>query len=323
MPKDSASVYRTPFALWQTCISWLYSIVDMSKYDAKVDPCAGSGDLDKIIPGGVTFMSDLDPENNPNVKRGDMTKLNYNSFGKSVAIISNPPFNSSAKPIYLLNQIAKYENVTLMAFIFPDRMEEFPKDTTFYSSEVLDTSFHLVASMPIPADTKFVNADGMEVKITAALSFQIWVRRDEKRVDENKTELFCMDMWCNSPNPDLLVCLPNAAFVHDVEMEQKTKKSFKRTLKYSAVLPASKKSYKALVGRSVVAITLNRKVTRESIATDLELAACAAVRAGRRNPQDFGPGVLIRHLRRLERLGYKVANRVNLGTHQMDIQQER
>lgn len=323
MSKDSVSVYRTPFALWQTCISWLYSQVDMSKYDAKVDPCAGTGDLNKIVPCGMTYMSDLNPKDNPNVKQGNMIEHNYNKFGNSVAIISNPPFNASAKPIYLLNQIAKYKNVTLMALILPDKLEYFPKDTTIYSSEVLNESFHLVASLPIPADTKFVNADGKESKINPKLSFQIWIRKDEKRIYANKTNLVCMDMWCNLPKPDLLVRLPNLSFVEDIEMEHKTKKSFKRTLKHSAVLLASKKSYKALVGRSVVAVILNSKVTLESIVRDLELAACAAVRAGRRNPQDFGPGVLIRHLSQIGRLGYKVSNRANLGTHLMDIQQER
>ncbi len=173
MSKCTLSQYYTPREIWEDNIPKLKNELalkfDLSKMRI-VDPCAGDGSMiSKYFPNGISF--DIDPRH-PRVKQANMNYLDYSQFGESVAVVSNIPFNANSYPIKKMNQMAKFDNVKVIAVINASKYEYYPYDS--YSCERFHSYFHLKHSWPVD-NRLFPGNVGMEI------TFQVWVRMPTKR----------------------------------------------------------------------------------------------------------------------------------------------
>ncbi len=175
MPKRSLSQYYTKPELWHKLIpeacDRLAPEIDLMKMTV-VDPCAGNGYLVETFFPDNGFSFDLEPKH-PRVKQADMNELDYGQFGESVAVVSNIPFNANSYPIKKMNQMAKFDNVKIIAVINASKYECYPRESHY--GEVFNEYFHLHHAFKV--DNRFFTGG----KIGTEISFQIWIRMSTKR----------------------------------------------------------------------------------------------------------------------------------------------
>lgn len=252
-----------------------------------IDPCAGSGYLiknhfsDEDIKG---YSFDMHPTSS-NVTCCDMGDIDYSKFGKCV-VITNMPFNVSAKPIEKLNYIAAFSEVKYIAVVNAEKYE-------YYNTEVYDMKneqpfnrrFHLIHS-------EIVEGIDFTPPVTISITFQIWERRDTLRSKCNIiiTEL---DKFVKIDYPSKL---RDAHFYIKYPLKKTVNTSF-----YRDDLITTKYDYKA--GKSLVAVKIigynsldKKKYIYQLLECMINMRKYHDDTFRNIHPTHFAPGIFIKYL---------------------------
>jgi hypothetical protein len=145
----------------------LYNILKSKIYVTNfylfLEPSAGKGAFFKLFPENKRIGLDLEPKF-PKVKKQDY--LTYKSiFGKTYITIGNPPFSLATK---FFNHSAEFSDV--IAMILPRTFNRVSIQNN------LNLNFHLIFNKELS-----VNPCCFEPKLNAKCSFQIWIKKNNKR----------------------------------------------------------------------------------------------------------------------------------------------
>lgn len=143
----------------------IISLLDLSKYSTIIEPCAGCGNLSKLIPNCVAF--DINPTD-PVITQKDF--FTYSISRGNILVVGAPPFsNQSHHAVKFFNHAAKFAQT--IAFVVE---KTFRHPTTVNK---LDRLFHLQIDLDMP--TNCFTFNGFEYELDCA--FQVWERTDEIR----------------------------------------------------------------------------------------------------------------------------------------------
>lgn len=284
MPKpgsrhDAASRFYTKLPTWLLPLATLQVIVKTLNNMLIVDPFAGNGRMvDTFFPGGLKF--DLEPKSSSVIKR-NVYDLAMKIFGRDIAVISNMPWNAGCYPIRMLNHLAKNENVKVIAVILAAKYERYPRDSLDKSGVEFNRYFHLVKSVPIDGETSFSkDPEGKDdAKVACPVSFQIWVRKEEKR-PKITVRYVCKLPDHMAEKPSYIIKAASKTFMDGYRcaspvMTPNTVKKGK-PICYVAVRPAD-----------------GWDVSPDRMKKDLETLVCHATKKYNLGSQSIGPGFLI------------------------------
>ena len=144
---------------------------DFSKFDAVIEPSAGSGSFSDQIPDCIAM--DSSPEN-PRIMKKDFFTYSRapksDSIEEDVLVIGNPPFGQQNNlAIRFINHATTF--ATTVAFILP---------VSFKKASVqsrINRHFHLVHQEDLPEDSFSLNGNDYAVKTV----FQVWEKRTTPR----------------------------------------------------------------------------------------------------------------------------------------------
>lgn len=167
--KEENDKFYTKPEISKKCID----ILDLSEFDLIIEPSAGSGSFSKQIKNCIAY--DLVPEDDSIIKQ-DFFELDISQFeGKKVLTIGNPPFGvQNNLAIAFFNKAAQYSDT--IAFILP---KSFMKESI---QNKLDLRFHLDKYIELPFNSFSLNSEDYGVNCV----FQIWKKKEIKRIVENK-----------------------------------------------------------------------------------------------------------------------------------------
>ena len=168
----------------KNCILSLDNKMSIDSFDCIVEPSAGNGsfslELNKLHRNVISL--DIEPENE-SIKKQDFFDFSIdrddvnedeNQLSKNILTIGNPPFGKiSSLAIKFFNHASSFSNV--IAFIIP---KTFRKDSV---QRRLNLNFHLMHDEDIP-DKPCSFIPKMNVKCC----FQIWIKKDYKRLLKEK-----------------------------------------------------------------------------------------------------------------------------------------
>ncbi|HUW89610.1 MAG TPA: hypothetical protein VMV43_03750 [Candidatus Nanopelagicaceae bacterium] len=98
----------------------LISLLDLSKYDNIIEPCAGDGSFSLQIPGCEAY--DIDPHH-PSIIKSDFLKLDFSYDPSETLIIGGPPFGKDSRMAFnFIQQASRFANT--IAFILPYTFKE-------------------------------------------------------------------------------------------------------------------------------------------------------------------------------------------------------
>lgn len=168
--------YTNPLIAKQ-CISVVEKEIGKTNRKFYLEPAAGTGSFSSFLPNCVAI--DLDPKKK-GVKKRDFLLSSKNDLFDSktkssqICVIGNPPFGkNSSLAVKFFNHAAKIGET--IAFIVP---KTFRKKSVH---EKLNKNFWLVLDQDLPKDS-FIHNDQPH---DTPCCFQIWQKRDEKRVVVN------------------------------------------------------------------------------------------------------------------------------------------
>ena len=176
--------YYTTETIVKLCVNLIktHVIIDKEK-DICIEPSAGNGSFINYLK--LLFLNyrfyDIEPEHEEILKQDYFTLDNTNftcytdnNLGK-IHVIGNPPFGrQSSLAIKFIKKSAEY--CDSISFILP---KSFKKDSLKNNFPVY---FHLVCEYDLPENSFMVNNKYHDVPCV----FQIWVKKDEKRVITEK-----------------------------------------------------------------------------------------------------------------------------------------
>lgn len=144
----------------------IISLLDFSKYSTIIEPCAGCGNLSKLIPNCVAF--DINPAD-PEITKKDF--FTYSIPRGNILVVGAPPFSSqSHHTVKFFNHAAKFAQT--IAFVVE---KTFRHPATI---KKLDKYFHLQIDLDMP--TNCFTFNGFEYELDCA--FQVWERMEEARM---------------------------------------------------------------------------------------------------------------------------------------------
>lgn len=144
----------------------IVSLLDLPKYSTIIEPCAGCGNLSKLIPNCVAF--DINPTS-PEITQKDF--FTYSIPRGNILVVGAPPFSRQSRhTVKFFNHAAKFAQT--IAFVVE---KTFRHPTTVNK---LDKFFHLQIDLDMP--TNCFTFNGFEYELDCA--FQVWERADEMRL---------------------------------------------------------------------------------------------------------------------------------------------
>ena len=173
--KDVLDKFYTKPEIAAYCISK----ADPSDFTTIIEPSAGNGSFSNQIEGCLAF--DLKPEHSTIKEQNWLEYVHpHGEEGteERVLVIGNPPFGQqNSLAVRFINHAALIAD--RIAFILPI---SFKKESV---QNRIDLSFHLVHEEELPKSSFSFNGDSYDVRCV----FQIWDKKDEKRVIRDKSDL--------------------------------------------------------------------------------------------------------------------------------------
>ena len=186
--KEVNDKFYTKIDIAKMCIEML----DLSDFDLIIEPSAGNGSFSKQIENCIAY--DLVPEDESIIKQ-DFFELDITQYiGKKVLTIGNPPFGiQNNLAISFFNNAAKYSDT--IAFVLP---KSFMKESI---QKKLDLNFHLEKYIELPYNSFILNGEDFKVNCI----FQIWKRKNTKRIIEKKKLCYSYIEFGNANDFDFIV----------------------------------------------------------------------------------------------------------------------
>jgi len=150
------------------CYSLFEQYVNSSSYDYIIEPSAGTGSFYKLLPPDKRIGFDIEP------KCEGVELKNYFDYVPNkkykYIVIGNPPFGKiGSDAIKFFNKSAEFCDI--ISFILPRTFKRVSVQNK------LNMNFHLLYSEDLP-----LKPCCFEPTMTAKCCFQIWIRKDEKRI---------------------------------------------------------------------------------------------------------------------------------------------
>jgi len=159
----------------------LINKIDLNNYDLVIDPCCGDGAFYSNLNVDNKLGIDILPHINGVIKH-DFLTWDYSTINTSsdkVLVISNPPFGKQGSlALQFIKRCSEFSDT--IAFILPI---SFAKPSV---KRKIPEYFHLEYEEILPDNSYLLDGENYDVKCV----FQIWVKKDFKRVDEvNEKEI--------------------------------------------------------------------------------------------------------------------------------------
>lgn len=150
------------------CYNKLKDIIDIDNYDIHLEPSAGSGSFLNIMDKTKKIGLDIEPKNK------EIYKMNYFDYepekDKKYLVLGNPPFGKiSSLAVKFFNKSAEFSDC--IAFIIPRTFKRVSIQNK------LNLYFELIYNEDLP-----INPCCFTPKMTAKCCFQIWIKKDTKRL---------------------------------------------------------------------------------------------------------------------------------------------
>lgn len=198
LQRNTIDKYYTKPAIVLTCIEYIKTKISILENDVIIEPSAGNGSFIQHIKSlGQNYkFYDLEPEHN-DIEKQDYLQLNNNEILKSytnIHIIGNPPFGRQASlAIKFIKKSCEFCNT--LSFILP---KSFKKESM---KNHFPLHFHLVFEIDLPEKSFLVNNE----EYTVPCIFQIWIKKDYKRLEIEKKDPLNFIIVNKNDNPDISV----------------------------------------------------------------------------------------------------------------------
>jgi predicted RNA methylase len=194
--RNTIDKYYTKNTIVDLCINLVQEHLQINMDDLIIEPSAGNGAFIsgiKSLANNFKFY-DLEPNNDEIIKQ-DFLQYHYhaikNNFRK-IHIIGNPPFGrQSSMAIKFIKKSCEFSDS--VSFILPKSFKKESLRKTF------PLHFHLVFEIDIPDNSFLVN--GVEHNVPCI--FQIWEKKDGKRVKMEKIEPINFRFVDKTADPDI------------------------------------------------------------------------------------------------------------------------
>jgi len=152
--KSSLDKFYTKPSVAISCLS----LLNLSEYDAIIEPSAGSGSFFNNITHPNKIGLDLAPEENLLIEKQDWFEYRINQDFRNVLIVGNPPFGKRNKlSIDFIKHAASFNNVKCIAFVLPN---VFNKHTL---QKHIPDRFRLKEVLVLPRDSFTLNNEDYHV----------------------------------------------------------------------------------------------------------------------------------------------------------------
>jgi predicted RNA methylase len=194
--RNTIDKYYTKYAAVELCMSLVKKYIQINANDVIIEPSAGNGSFISAIKSLTSNFAfyDLEPENEEIVKQ-DYLLFNHADFKskfENIHIIGNPPFGrQSSLAIKFIKKSCEFCNS--ISFILP---KSFKKDSL---KKTFPLNFHLIFEIDLPEKSFLV--DGVEHNVETI--FQIWEKKDAKRMAIEKLKPFNFMFVDKTENPDI------------------------------------------------------------------------------------------------------------------------
>lgn len=171
--KHSLDKFYTKEGVVEECLKHL----KLEEYDVVIEPSAGSGSFSNRIPHDKVYAYDIQPENE-GIIQGDYLKISKEQYPfneRKVLVVGNPPFGNNGS--LALKFIKESVYADTIAFILP---RGFKKESV---KNRIPLNYHLQKEVDMVENSFTLNGEDYNVPCV----FQVWVRRDTKRVKEVST----------------------------------------------------------------------------------------------------------------------------------------
>ena len=195
--RDTIDKYYTKGNVVDLCLNFVKTNIQINKVDdVIIEPSAGNGSFIagiKSLTRNFKFY-DLEPNNDEIIKQ-DYLIYNYANIKKNyskIHIIGNPPFGrQSSLAIKFIKKSCIF--CDSVSFILP---KSFKKDSL---KKTFPLNFHLIFEIDLPEKSFLV--DGVEHNVETV--FQIWKKKKENRVINEKLEPINFMFVKKTENPDI------------------------------------------------------------------------------------------------------------------------
>lgn len=181
----------------KNCLQYILQNINIDKeQDIIIEPSAGNGSFIKIIKSlckNYIFM-DIEPEHKEIVKQDFLTSDFSNIIGKfkKIHIIGNPPFGrQSSDAIKFIKCCSKFADT--ISFILP---KSFKKESL---QNKVPLNYHRIFQIDLEKNSFLVNDKEYNVPCV----FQIYEKRDYKRIMKDKLEPLNYKFVKKNDNPDI------------------------------------------------------------------------------------------------------------------------
>jgi len=174
LQRNTIDQFYTKPELASKCIATFKEVVKPTSQDMVIEPSAGSGSFSDLLKDNVNLLCfDIEPKKEY-ITKADFLNVDESIFEDiNVHCIGNPPFGrQSALAKRFIKKCASF--ASSISFILPKSF----KKPSFYKSFPL--TFHKVYEEDCPKNSFMVNEHEYDVPCV----FQIWIRMETPRVDE-------------------------------------------------------------------------------------------------------------------------------------------
>lgn len=194
LERNTLDKFYTKSNIVELCITKMREHLTIKKSDVIIEPSAGNGAFSKQLKDIFknVIAIDIEPEDSSVVKQDffEFDPSEYNN--KTIHIIGNPPFGrQSSLAKKFIKKSATFADT--ISFILP---KSFKKESF---QNVFPLHFHLVVNIDLPSKSFRVNDKDHDVPCV----FQIWKKKNTKRVIEDIEKPDFYDFVKKDENPDL------------------------------------------------------------------------------------------------------------------------
>ena len=187
--KSRFDKFYTSNLIVDECLSY----IDIDKFKTVVEPSAGKGSFSNRIEGCISY--DICPEHD-SITNQDYLLLDdsvISSFQHPILVIGNPPFGNQSSLAMAFIKKSVYADA--IAFILP---KSFKKESL---QRRVPDHFHLSKSFDLPDNSFLLEGKVYDVPCV----FQIWEKRDYKRVPEVKLPSLTFMFVKKTEHPDISI----------------------------------------------------------------------------------------------------------------------
>lgn len=169
--------FYTTDATARLCIGAVWRECRFRPDDLFVEPSAGAGAFCRHLPAGRLIALDIAPDA-PGIVEADFLSFLAPEHNGRIIVLGNPPFGRSGRLAKrFIQRAAHFADV--IAFILP---ASFAKASM---QRGIDPHFHLCHQIDLPEEPFLI--EGAVHRVNCV--FQIWERRDDKRVDQHQADV--------------------------------------------------------------------------------------------------------------------------------------